>query len=98
MRFLLVPALSALLTACESSYPGAVPAVSLDAPRRCLHCGRIESKREIGPSAEDPHAAAGYEYTVRMQDGSGSVFREEHPSGWREGERLIVIKGAGAAD
>lgn len=97
MRYLM-PALSALLlamlVACESSYSGDVPGVALEAPRRCGHCGWIESKREIEPGPENPRAAVVYEYTVRMPDGSGSVFRAEPPSSWREGQRLVLIKGA----
>ena len=99
MRYLMAALSAPLLTmlaACESSYSVGVPEVALEAPqRRCLHCGWIESKREIPPGAEDPRAALAYEYTVRMPNGSGGVFREQHPSSWREGQPLIFIKGAG---
>ena len=61
--------------------------------RRCPHCGWIESKREILALVKDPAASATYEYTVRMGDGTSSVFREELPVSWRLGERLIVIEG-----
>jgi len=61
--------------------------------RRCPHCGWIESKRQILASVADPAALAIYEYTVRMGDGTSSVFREELPVSWRLGERLIVIDG-----
>jgi hypothetical protein len=56
--------------------------------------GWIESKREITPLGADARAPAGYEYTVRMGDGSSHVFREEMPVSWRLGERLIFIKGS----
>jgi hypothetical protein len=62
-------------------------------PRRCLHCGWIESKREIVPAAADTAAPRIYEYTVRMSNGSSSVFREQLPVSWRVGERLIFIDG-----
>lgn len=61
--------------------------------RRCTHCGWIESKREVAPGAADPAAAQIYEYTVRMGDGSSSVFREQLPVTWRVRERLIFIDG-----
>jgi hypothetical protein len=48
----------------------------------CRHCGWIESKREVSPQM--------YEYTVRMRDGSRSVFQEALPVTWRQGERLLV--------
>jgi hypothetical protein len=58
--------------------------------RRCAHCGWIEAKREMPRGAADPHAAAVYEYTVRMTDGSSSVFQQALPASWRVGERLTV--------
>ena len=59
------------------------------AGRHCAHCGRIESKREI--------ALRVYEYTLRMADGSSSVFQETLPTTWRVGERVGVIEGWGPA-
>jgi hypothetical protein len=98
MRRLLIPVLSALLlatlAACESASSGGALAVALDAPRRCAHCGWIESKHEIRPDIVDPRAAPIYEYTVRMADGSSSVFREKLTASWRLGERLVFIDGA----
>lgn len=55
--------------------------------RHCVHCGRIEAKREI--------ALRVYEYTLRMADGSSSVFQETLPATWRVGERVGVIEGWG---
>jgi len=100
-----VPVLSALflvmLAACETTIDasGVLPAQAeptVHAGRRCPHCGWIESKRQIPPSVAEPHALMVYEYTVRMTDGSSSVFREELPISWRLGERLTVINGTGA--
>ena len=70
--------------------PAAVPEI---VSRRCPHCGWIESKREILAAVANPAALAIYEYTVRMGDGTSSVFREQLPVSWRLGERLIVIEG-----
>ena len=92
--------LLATLPACETGTdagaellaPGA-PAVAVDT-RRCPHCGRIESKRKVPPGTADPHALAVYEYTVRMTDGSSSIFEQALPASWRVGERLTVIGAA----
>ena len=70
--------------------PASVPEI---VSQRCPRCGWIESKREILASVASPTALAIYEYTVRMGDGTSSVFREELPVSWRLGERLIVIEG-----
>jgi hypothetical protein len=35
-----------------------------------------------------------YEYTVRMTDGSSSIFEQALPASWRVGERLTVIGAA----
>ena len=70
--------------------PAALPEL---VSRRCPRCGWIESKREILAGAANPAALAIYEYTVRMGDGTTSVFREQLPVSWRLGERLIVIEG-----
>lgn len=64
---------------------------------RCPHCGRIQSKRRLGPAAADPSGAPSYEYTVSMADGSSRVFREQMPVSWRVGERLHYVDG-GRAD
>ena len=96
MRRLLVAALSALLlAACESTRVGDVSDRALDAPRRCTHCGWIESKQQIGLDVADLHAPAIYEYTVRMANGSLRVFREGSAVRWRVGERLMLLAGAG---
>ena len=64
---------------------------------RCPHCGRIHSKRRLGPAAADPSGAPSYEYTVSMADGSSRVFREQMPVSWRVGARLYYVDG-GRAD
>jgi hypothetical protein len=95
MRLALLPVLFALvmLAGCEQTRSGAALGSALDAARRCSHCGWIESKEEILRGAADSHLARLYEYTVRMADGSSSVFREQLPVSWRLGERLVLIGG-----
>jgi hypothetical protein len=87
---LLTP-LFAMLAACEGAGAGGALDLVLDTPRRCAHCGRIESKEEIPREVADPRAGATYEYKVRMADGSRGVFREKASPSWRVGERLIFI-------
>jgi hypothetical protein len=87
--------LLAMLCACDAAVEAGEALLSPAEPvveaRRCSHCGWIESKREIPPAAADPHAARSYEYTVRMSDGSSSVFEQALPTSWRLRERLTVI-------
>ena len=65
---------------------------------RCASCGWIEAKRELVPLLADPQALRVYEYTLRMQDGSMSLFRETLPTSWRLGERVMLIEASGALD
>ena len=65
---------------------------------RCPNCGWIEAKRELAPFAGDPQPLKSYEYTLRMPDGSMSVFQETLPTSWRVGERIMLIESPGAAD
>ena len=99
MRRLLVAALSApllaLLSACESSSASVAPVSAPDAPRRCTHCGWIESKQQIQLDVANVSAPPVYEYTVRMDNGSLRVFREGPAVRWRVGERLMLLAGAG---
>lgn len=91
--------LSAMLAACEPGFdegdalPEKFELGVLPAGRPCVHCGWIESKREILASVVDPMTTRVYEYTLRMPDGSSSVFQETLPAGWRLGERVGVIEG-----
>ena len=66
---------------------------------RCASCGWIEAKRELVPLASaDPQALSIYEYTLRMPDGTMSVFQETLPTSWRVGERVMLIEANGALD
>jgi hypothetical protein len=67
-------------------------------PRHCANCGWIEAKRELPPLAGDRHAQRIYEYTLRMPDGSMSVFQETLPTSWRVGERVMLIEANAALD
>jgi hypothetical protein len=106
MSRILAPVVSALLltmlSACGIGIDADGELLAPEAPtvhaRRCPHCGWIESKREIPPGKADPHAPRSYEYTVRMTDGSSSMFQQALPASWRLGERLTVIGGAGPLD
>jgi hypothetical protein len=60
--------------------------------RGCASCGWIEAKRELLPLLADPLALRVYEYTLRMQDGSMSVFRETLPTSWHLGERVVLVE------
>ena len=53
--------------------------------QHCSSCGWIESKRALLPDV--------YEYTLRMSNGSVSVFQETQPTSWRVGERVMLIEG-----
>jgi len=66
--------------------------------RRCASCGWIEAKRELLPLLVDPQALRVYEYTLRMQDGSMSVFQETLPTSWRLGERVMLIEAGATLD
>jgi hypothetical protein len=93
--------LLSMLAACDIATQAGEELLPVDATakqRRCPHCGWIESKREILAGVADPLAARTYEYTVRMMDGSSSVFQQALPASWRLNERLTVIGGAGLPD
>ena len=83
--------------------PGAVEAPApllLAGPHvpRCASCGWIEAKRELVPLLADPQALRVYEYTLRMPDGTMSVFQETLPTTWRLGERVMLIEAGAALD
>jgi hypothetical protein len=95
MTRLLALLLPALLAACQAGTLDSGEALAeLDPPAvhagRCANCGWIESKREIVPLVRERHAVRSYEYTVRMVDGSSSVFQQALPATWRLRERLTV--------
>jgi hypothetical protein len=99
MRRACVLVVVALLVACDAGIyeSAALPEqfeLNIPPARRCTHCGWIESKREMARSVVDPLAVRVYEYTLRMPDGTSSLFQETLPAGWRLGERVGVIEGS----
>jgi hypothetical protein len=92
MPLLLVSVLSACAPGLDAS-DALLIELTQPRARHCGHCGWIESKRPIVPVLVDPLAATVYEYTLRMPDGSSSLFLETLPAGWRLGERVGVIQG-----
>jgi hypothetical protein len=67
-------------------------------PFHCRNCGWIEEKREVSADTLDPSALKTYEYTLRMADGSVSLFRETMPTTWHLGERMTVVEGISPLD
>ena len=90
----------ALAQVLELVAAAAPPPLLLGGPHvGCASCGWIEAKRELVPLlAADPQALRVYEYTLRMQDGSMSVFQETLPTSWRLGEGVILIEGVRPLD
>src|SRR5881394_2673927 len=85
----------ALAQVLEPVAAPALPPLLLAGPHThgCESCGWIEAKRELAPLfAADPQALRVYEYTLRMQDGSMSMFQETLPTSWRLGEGVVLIE------
>jgi hypothetical protein len=67
---------------------------------RCPECGVVLSMRTIESTGEDaPEAVTKtvYEVTVRLRDGTTTVFTAAVPRDWRPGSRVIVMAGAEAS-
>lgn len=56
----------------------------------CAICGVVEAIRRFEPVGELP---AGYEFTVRMRDGSARVSSIASSDKWRIGDRIMLIGG-----
>jgi hypothetical protein len=92
---------STLIYLSEAEAPSAFAPpflLSGPAPLKCPSCGWIEDKREIVPGTIDASAPKTYEYTLRMADGSVSLFRETMPTKWHLGERMTLIEGISPLD
>lgn len=76
----------------SSSSAGARSVEPAPARARCPGCGVVESIRPLAASAGQP---SGYEFTVRLRDGSARVSRTDGPGSWRVGDRIILMSGAG---
>lgn len=58
---------------------------------RCATCGIVETIRRIEAAGE---LAAGYEFTVRLRDGSTRVSSDASQAKWRIGDSIMLIGGA----
>lgn len=58
---------------------------------------RASSKGSGSAMAADGATTNGYEITVRLRDGSKTVFNEPSPRSWQPGSRVLVISRADAA-
>jgi hypothetical protein len=81
----------------ETIAPAPLIERALASGKHCSHCGWIESKRQVASVIALPRAVV-FEYTVRMTDGSSSVFEQALPATWRIGERMVLIGGASRPD
>jgi hypothetical protein len=84
----------------DASLPEPTPAVA--APIResgkaakaravCANCGVVETIRRLEPVGDLP---AGYEFTVRMRDGSARVSSIASSNKWQIGDTIMLIGGA----
>jgi hypothetical protein len=72
----------------------AMSTASLAQPRRakCETCGVIETIRRLEAVGDSP---AGYEFIVRLRDGSARTSRVATFSKWKAGDRIMLIGGTG---
>lgn len=82
----------------------AAPSQSSDESRRAIHtqaltprfkstchtCGVVETIRTLNATASTP---AGYEFTVRLRDGTTRVSNDASAGKWRVGESIMLIGG-----
>jgi hypothetical protein len=65
-----------------------------DPPRtRCGNCGVVESIRPLPPVQGVP---AGYEFTVRLRDGSVRTSTTTGKASWHVGDRILLLGGEAA--
>jgi hypothetical protein len=57
----------------------------------CASCGVVETIRRFEPVGDLP---AGYEFTVRMRDGSARVSSIVSSNKWLVGDKIMLIGGA----
>lgn len=88
------PALATALQPAAGPLQVAAPlpaAVVPEPPRsRCPGCGVVEAIRPLPPVGGVP---AGFEFTVRLRDGSIRTSTTPSPTSWRVGDRIILIGG-----
>lgn len=80
-------------SAAERALPATVPegAGKARIRSRCQGCGVVESIRRVEPVGNEP---AGYEFTIRLRDGSTRVTSDATPAQWRIGDSIMLIGGA----
>lgn len=90
----LVPMLATVLQPAARPVQVAAPlpaAVAPEPPRiRCPGCGVVEAIRPLPPVGGVP---AGYEFTVRLRDGSIRTSLMSGQTSWRVGDRIILLGG-----
>ena len=72
--------------------PAAVPPAATHRRARCEGCGVVEAIRVIDGIDGQP---ATYQFTVRLKDDSVRTSTTASAAGWRVGDRIIVMGGAG---
>jgi hypothetical protein len=79
--------------AAPSRVAAPVPALDLPEPprARCSGCGVIESIRPLAPLEGEP---AGFEFTVRLRDGSLRTSTSTGKASWRVGDRILLLGGS----
>lgn len=60
-------------------------------PSRCPGCGVVEAIRPLSVGG----VPVGFEFTVRMRDGSLRTSTTPGQASWRVGDRIILMGGAG---
>ena len=84
----------------DASLPEATPAAvapireagkAAKARAVCASCGVVETIRRFEPVGDLP---AGYEFTVRMRDGSARVSSIASSNKWQIGDTIMLIGGA----
>jgi hypothetical protein len=72
-----------------------LPAIDLpEEPRsRCQGCGVVEAIRQLAPVEG---SLAGYEFTVRLRDGSVRTSTTIGKASWRVGDRILLLGGQAA--
>ena len=60
---------------------------------RCDTCGFVETIRRVEPEGIVP---AGYEFTVRLRDGSARISSDASSAKWHIGDRVMLIGGSPA--
>jgi hypothetical protein len=72
-----------------------LPAIDLPEPprTRCSGCGVVEGIRPLPPIEGEP---AGYEFTIRLRDGSVRTSTSTGKASWHVGDRILLLGGSDA--